>query len=138
MPSKKASSTEPLQQALNVWGHYTVTFERYALLHEILVDLDYEADTMTYFLGSLERHVQAQRIKALDEHWGGLDNGTPEQAEQVMLPSEEMMKLHGVTSFFGIPKAFMFLYLHAYLWKQLYGTGPYQQIKMIVDDLDPR
>lgn len=138
MPSRTERSTEAMQQALNIWGHYTDTFERYALLYEVLADLEDEADTMTYFLGSLERHVQAQRIKHLAEHWGGLENGTPVQAEQITLPHDEMLKLHGVTGFWGIPKAFMFLYLHAYLWKVLYGTGPYNQLKEIVSGLDPR
>ena len=86
-----ARSTDPLQRALNAWGLYTHTYERFALLNESLGDSTPEV--LTHFHASLERYIQAERMYLLEKHWGGVDRATPAQAEQVSVPGHTMIRV---------------------------------------------
>ena len=131
-----ARSTDALQRALNAWGLYTHTYERFALLNESLGDSTPEV--LTHFHASLERYIQAERMYLLEKHWGGVDRATPAQAEQVSVPGHTMIRVNGVVNHYGVPRVFLFLYVHAYLWSKTMGTGPLEVLDDLVNQLDPR
>ena len=131
-----ARSTDALQRALNAWGVYTHTYERFALLNESLADSNPEV--LTHFHGSLERYIQQERMYLLEKHWGGLENGTPAQAEEVNVPADIMVRVNGIVGHYGIPRVFLFLYVHAYLWSKVMKTGPLEVLNDLLDELDPR
>lgn len=136
MPSSRERSAEILQQALNSWSLYTRTYERYALLNECLAGSSPEINN--FFLGSLERYIQEERVRMLDSFWGGISNGTPAQAEYVTVPPETMARVQKVVAFYGVNRCFLFLYVHAYLWDKVMKIGPLSVLDMMIDELDPR
>lgn len=131
-----ASSTDALQRALNAWGLYTQVYERYALLHESLASANPEV--REYFLGSLERYIQQERARMLVQHWPDILDVTPAQAEEVTVAPKTMMRLSGIVGHYGIHRSFLFLYVHAYLWDKIVGTGPLAVLDDLIDELDPR
>ena len=131
-----ASSTNILQRALNAWGLYTHTYERFALLNESLSDSTPEV--LTHFHASLERYIQQERMYLLEKHWGGLGTATPAQAEEINVPAYLMVQVNGIVNHYGIPRVFLFLYVHAYLWSKVMKTGPLEVLNDLVDELDPR
>lgn len=134
-----ANSAEILQRALNAWGLYTKTYERYALLNEALAEEGASGDVLNYFLGSLERHVQSERIRMLEKHWdGGVAEATPVQASLIAPPSQDMVRVNGIVGFYGVNRVFLFLYVHAYLWDKVLGTGPLPVLENLLDELSPR
>jgi esterase/lipase superfamily enzyme len=140
MSSSKQSSPERsaeiLQRALNAWGLYTVPYERYALLNEALTNSS--ADVKNHLWGSLERYIQEERMVILAQHWNGIENGTPQEAEFVTVSPEMVRRVQGIIGFYNVNRLFLFLYVHAYLWHRVLKTGPLDVLNMLVDELDPR
>lgn len=137
-PQRSTRGSSILQQALNAWVPYTFPMERFALLHESLIEAGANPDVMNHLLGALERWTAQERIDILDQRWGGIANGTPIQAQEVEVERDELMRVYAVIGFYNVPRVFVFLYVHAYLWKVVMELGPYEVLKGIVDDLDPR
>lgn len=131
-----ANSTDILQRALNAWGLYTEVYARYALLNASLAESSPTVRDM--FLGSLERYVQEERMRMLGGHWGGLETGTPAQAEEIAVPPAIMVRVNGIVGHYRVNRVFLFLYVHAYLWSKVMKTGPLGVLDDLVDELDPR
>lgn len=122
-----------MQQALDAWT--TPVLASYANLHEDLTTMQADQATLDYLFGSLERWIQSERMIILRDLWGPLDKATPEQAEEVTVPRDEMIEVSGLQSFYGIPRAFLFLYVHAYLLAQTGQLEPLEKMRKIVDQI---
>lgn len=128
-----ARSTELMQQALDAWN--VPVFASYAQLYGELTQMDADQQTIDYLLGSLERWIQGERIIILREEWGPLDKATPEQAEGVTVPRDEMVEVSGLQGFYGVPRTFLFLYVHAYLLAQTGYVEPLEKMRKIIDQI---
>lgn len=140
MPSDAVSSTKIMNRLLWAMAAQSHAFVAYEQLHHALTEDDCEeSEVITNLLASLERYIQGQRIMHLTDYWGGLDKGTPAQAEQVTVPPARMAQVMGILGFYGIPRTALFLYAHAYLLSAL-KIRPSILVEMdkFIDELDPR
>ena len=128
-----ARSTEIMQQALDAWDSAVIT--GYAQLYGDLVLVEVDQSAIDYLLGSLERFIQGERIIVLREMWGPLDKATPEQAQDVTVPRDEMIEVAGLQGFYGVPRTFLFLYVHAYLLAQGGQVEPLERMRKIIDQI---
>lgn len=122
-----------MQQALDAWTGPVLS--SYANLHEDLITTEADQATLDLLLGSLERWIQSQRILILRDLWGPLDKATPEQAAEVTVPREELIEVTGLQGFYGISRAFLFLYVHAYLLAQTGQLEPLEKMRKIIDQI---
>lgn len=122
-----------MQQALDAWN--TPVLASYAHLHDDLVTMGADQATLDLMLGSLERWIQSERLLILRDLWGPLDKATPDQAEQVTVPRAELIEVTGLQGFYSIPRAFLFLYVHAYLLAQTGELEPLEKMRKIVDQI---
>lgn len=123
-----------MQQALDAWDFPVL--RSYAQLYDDLVKTEADQGAVDYLLGSLERYVQGERILILRDAWGPLDKATPEQAADVTVPREEMIEVTGLQGFYGVPRTFLFLYVHAYLFFATGGDStPLTKMRKIIDQI---
>ena len=135
MPYDAVSSTKHFQRILNTWKPYSLPIAQYTELYEDLTA--YGCDGVEHLLSSRERYIQWQRMDLLAKEWG-VNSGTPAQAQQVTIPQEVMVRIHGVLGFYGVARTAIFLYVHAYLLQALGLDGPWTELMEVLDGLDPR
>lgn len=130
-----AHSTDIIQRALNILGDSNITLERFALLHESLIEFEAGAEVMNYFYGTLERYVADDRLKAITHLVGDLAMAKPTDVVRFEVPGEEMKRLYGIVGFHGVPRVFLFLYTHTYLDFEIHGTDTINRFRLLVDEL---
>lgn len=130
-------STEFMLNSLTVWDGYAGPLADYSQVYGHLVTENDMEEPQSYLLGSVERYIQVYRLKALTAHWPTVENLTDEYVAQFELSAPESIRLNGLVGHHGIPRTFIFVYLHAKLLNQLQLPSPWVQIQQMVDELEP-
>lgn len=93
-------------------------------------------DAEKYLLGSLERYIQAYRVKALADHWASLPEMTTTDVARFDLTPLTSLKINGLIGHYGIPRTFIFVYLHAHMLYELHRPSPLAQLNALVAELE--
>lgn len=98
------------------------------------------SSAFTYQAQTVVAYTLARRARMINQ-WmteGGEDGRTSEQIEGLVPTVEDMTILNEVVAANGLDQVFRYLYVHAYLVKYLYDTGPWAALSAIRDDIRPR
>jgi hypothetical protein len=124
-------------KSMAVWDGYAGPISAYAdVYHQLISENDYSTEAAGYLLGSLERYIQSYRLTTLAGHWKTVENLTAEYIARFELAPAESIKLNGLVGHHGIPRTFIFVYLHAKLLNELGQSSPWVQIQRMVADLE--
>lgn len=123
-----------LRRALSCWSQTDEVVCDYAVLHDTLPN---GSEAQLYLLSSLERYIMATRVEILDARWGGISQATPADAREVEVGPETMSKLNGIIGFYGVNRAFLFLYLHAHLLSLGGEFEALDELNKMIKELNP-
>lgn len=127
---------EILLKALDCWGEYDVT---YAYFHQLLHGA--EERPSQHLHAAIEAWTSGQRLKMIEAHLGslgvGLDDAKPQDVEQFEVPIKKLMQVNGIVGFYKVPRAFMHLYVHAWLCEALGMPSPLKELDLLLDELSP-
>lgn len=128
---------EILVRALDRWGDYSVFLDHF---YELLRGVE-EAPAQ-HLHAAIEAWTSGQRLKMIEIHLEsigiGLDNAKPQDVEQFEVPIKKLMQINGVVGFYKVPRAFIHLYVHAWLCRALGKPNPLKELDLLLDELSPQ
>lgn len=134
-------SDEILATALSVWSGYDSIYEHFYYVMEASTGENF-GRTRHHLYAAIESWTAEQRLEVirayLEVRCGGLDNAGPADVEPFQVPISKLTQINGIVGFYKVPRAFIHLYVHAFLFKALGLEGPLDLLDGFIDDLSPQ
>lgn len=128
---------EILVRALDRWGDHDTLYDHFYEL------LDGAGERSSQHLhAAIEAHTSEQRMDFIQLHLHtsgkSLKDAKPEDVEQFEVPISKLMQINGIVGFYKVPRAFIHLYVHAWLCQALGMPSPLKELDLLLDELSPQ